>query len=381
MKRTALTLGILLALATTAGATIHNISIMDNFFSPASRTVTQGDTVRWTNNGSLLHTTTSNTGIWDSGNMSNGMTFQRQFNSVGTFPYQCTIHFGMNGTIIVNAPNVPPNLVLPGPQTVNVPNSFSFPVSATDGNAGDTVNITFQGVNPTPGTTTPAYTGNNPGTFTWTPGCGETGVYYAKFQANDGKGGNDNDSVQLTVQCLGTVVELFSQAFIPAIETVAVGEKVTWAHIDTFCISPCYHTTTSDSGFWDSDSMFQNDSFAYIFDSAGTFGYHCIPHQIDGMVGTIVVCAGIPGDANASGTLTLADVIAAVNFVFNKSGFPACPANGAICWLSGLSCRGNWNGDATVTLADVIRGVNHLFNKPGGPWDPVPVNECCFPAP
>lgn len=84
-----------------------------------------------------------------------------------------------------------------------------------------------------------------------------------------------------------------------------------------------------------------------------------------------------PGDANASGTYSLADIIAAVNYIFNKPGFPACGSNSAICWLSDLLCRGNWNGDSDVTLADVIRGVNYLFNKPGGPWNPVPVGACC----
>lgn len=94
-----------------------------------------------------------------------------------------------------------------------------------------------------------------------------------------------------------------------------------------------------------------------------------------------VLCSGLqmPGDANASGNYSLADIIAMVNYIFNKSGYPACGSNDALCWLSGLLCRGDWNGNGTVTLGDVIGGVNYLFSKPGGPWNPVNSGSCCKP--
>ena len=50
----------------------------------------------------------------------------------------------------------------------------------------------------------------------------------------------------------------------------------------------------------------------------------------------------LPGDANASGTYTLGDAIAIVNYIFSKPGFPACPSNSGICWLSELLCHGDW---------------------------------------
>jgi len=92
-------------------------------------------------------------------------------------------------------------------------------------------------------------------------------------------------------------------------------------------------------------------------------------------------CIGIPGDANASANLTLSDIISTVNYIFNRPGFPSCPSNSNLCWLSDLLCRGDWNGDANVTLSDVIRGVNYIFNKPGGPWAPLPSGACCLPVP
>jgi len=86
-------------------------------------------------------------------------------------------------------------------------------------------------------------------------------------------------------------------------------------------------------------------------------------------------CLSKPGDANASGTYTLSDVIAIVNYIFNKPGCSPQP----LCWISSLLCRGNWNGDALVTLSDVIRAVNYIFNKPGGPWNAQAVGVCCLP--
>jgi subtilisin family serine protease len=86
-----------------------------------------------------------------------------------------------------------------------------------------------------------------------------------------------------------------------------------------------------------------------------------------------------PGDANASNTYSLSDVIAIVNYIFSKPGFPSCPSNTSLCWLSDLLCRGDWDGSATAALSDVIRAVNHIFNKPNGPWNPLASGLCCIP--
>src|SRR5574341_152152 len=93
--------------------------------------------------------------------------------------------------------------------------------------------------------------------------------------------------------------------------------------------------------------------------------------------GWVCSCAAKPGDANANNALGVDDLIATVNYIFNKPGCLPLP----LCWLSGLLCRGDWNGDTMVNLVDVIRGANYLFNKPGGPWTPVLASPCCLPVP
>ncbi|HYF62027.1 MAG TPA: plastocyanin/azurin family copper-binding protein, partial [Herpetosiphonaceae bacterium] len=79
----------------------NGVSIVDFAFSPQNLTVTIGTSVTWTNNGATAHTTTSDTAGWDSGSLGAGQTFNHTFAAAGTFPYHCTIHSGMTGTITV----------------------------------------------------------------------------------------------------------------------------------------------------------------------------------------------------------------------------------------------------------------------------------------
>jgi hypothetical protein len=90
--------------------------------------------------------------------------------------------------------------------------------------------------------------------------------------------------------------------------------------------------------------------------------------------GFVSGCLAKPGDANASGTHTLGDAIAIVNYIFNKPGCTPIPS----CWLSSLLCRGDWDGSTTVSLSDVIRAVNFIFSKPGGPWNALASGVCCL---
>jgi plastocyanin len=81
---------------------VHRVRMVDgNDFRPQRITISRGDRVRWVNRDNVTHTTTSNSGIWDE-TLSPGERFTRRFRRAGTFGYQCTIHFGMTGTIVVS---------------------------------------------------------------------------------------------------------------------------------------------------------------------------------------------------------------------------------------------------------------------------------------
>ncbi len=78
-----------------------NVNIVKFSFDPQNPTVYIGDTVRWANIDGSGHTTTSNSNLWNSGTLSNGQNFTFTFTSAGTYPYHCSIHSGMTGSIIV----------------------------------------------------------------------------------------------------------------------------------------------------------------------------------------------------------------------------------------------------------------------------------------
>ena len=78
------------------------VLIVDFAFQPAEITVHVGETVEWENASTLVtHTTTSNTGIWDSGLIAPNQKFSFTFTSVGNYPYHCSVHLDMTGIIHV----------------------------------------------------------------------------------------------------------------------------------------------------------------------------------------------------------------------------------------------------------------------------------------
>ncbi len=113
----------------SALATTTNVNVGDNFFSPATVNIQPGDTVQWTWTGTRIHTSTSNSGLWDSGSAGKGNIFTFTFDTAGSYPYKCTIHFGQNGTVNVKvASNAPPTVSIVSPQAGSV---FAAPWTGT----------------------------------------------------------------------------------------------------------------------------------------------------------------------------------------------------------------------------------------------------------
>jgi plastocyanin len=75
-----------------------------NTFFPATVTIDRGTTVRWRNVDNINHNSVSTaTTAWNSGTIApNNTSPPQRFDNAGSFPYQCTFHAGMNGTINVN---------------------------------------------------------------------------------------------------------------------------------------------------------------------------------------------------------------------------------------------------------------------------------------
>lgn len=97
-------LGLVALWPNSAAATRWDVSIINFTFTPSKLHIATGDTIRWTNHDTVNHTSTSDTGVWNSGTIVPNASFSFAFTSNGTFPYHCAIHLFMKDTITVSSP-------------------------------------------------------------------------------------------------------------------------------------------------------------------------------------------------------------------------------------------------------------------------------------
>ncbi len=83
------------------GGNPNTVYMKNMMFSNPSLQVVTGTKVTWINDDNTNHTVTSDTGLFDSGTISPGGSFNYTFNSTGTFDYHCIFHTGMTGKVIV----------------------------------------------------------------------------------------------------------------------------------------------------------------------------------------------------------------------------------------------------------------------------------------
>ena len=77
------------------------VVMMNIAFNPGTLTVSKGTSVTWQNNDGVTHTSTSDNGVWDTGNIGGGSSKSVTFSNAGTFNYHCSLHAGMTGSIVV----------------------------------------------------------------------------------------------------------------------------------------------------------------------------------------------------------------------------------------------------------------------------------------
>jgi glucose/arabinose dehydrogenase/plastocyanin len=116
-----------LTIAGSARSATQDVSIINFAFQPPSVSINTGDSVRWTEMDGAFHTTTSDTSIWDSGSLPFQGQFTFTFTGAGDYPYHCTPHSFMHGSITVQASsNQPPAVSITSPT-----NGSSFTAPAT----------------------------------------------------------------------------------------------------------------------------------------------------------------------------------------------------------------------------------------------------------
>lgn len=100
-------------------------------------------------------------------------------------------------------------------------------------------------------------------------------------------GGDSTDTVPATVTDGGggggeATVTIDNFEFVSPELTVGIGTTVTWRNVQA-----AEHTVTGDDEEFDSANLPEGAEFSQIFDTAGTFTYHCEIHPT--MTGSVIV--------------------------------------------------------------------------------------------
>jgi plastocyanin len=227
------------ATAPAAAPAVRDVSIAQYAFNPPQLTIYAGDTVRWTNQDAAPHTATAG-GQFDSGRLARGASFQFTFARPGTYHYVCSLHEGMEGSVIV--------------------------LPAANRPAGAAAAPTVRAVAPSAPTAPPAAPTHPPA------------APDAPAPANPPAAASSAAPATVSVSIQGF-------ADIPAQITIRTGDTVRWTNQDSAA-----HTATTSGGQFNSGTLARGASYHFTFTQPGTYAYFCARHPE--MTGQIVVTAG-----------------------------------------------------------------------------------------
>jgi plastocyanin len=100
-------IGLLLALPAVTQAADSTVEMKGSTFQPGEVTVGVGESVTWTNMDPALHDAVADDGSWKTERLNPSQSASVTFEAPGSYPYRCTLHGPMRGTITVvdAAPN------------------------------------------------------------------------------------------------------------------------------------------------------------------------------------------------------------------------------------------------------------------------------------
>ncbi len=75
---------------------------VSNSYDPSPLKAKVGQKITWVNQNQVPHTVTSDQGLFGSGIIKSGQTFNYTFDKAGEYTYHCEIHPEMHGTVIVS---------------------------------------------------------------------------------------------------------------------------------------------------------------------------------------------------------------------------------------------------------------------------------------
>ena len=92
-----------------------------------------------------------------------------------------------------------------------------------------------------------------------------------------------------------TVAMTANLEFSPDPVTITEGDTIEWVNQSTVQHTSTSGTGCTGDGTWNSGILNQGETFEFVFSSAGSFPYFCIPHCSGGMTGTVTVNPQITG--------------------------------------------------------------------------------------
>ena len=309
--------------STPGPATPPTVHMAGRAFSPATVTISAGESVIFLNDDSRDHTATARDGSFDTGTLGAGQRATRTFGTPGTFAYFCVIHPDMVGTIAVGGaggatpPPPPPPTPTPRPTPVAPPPAggvavidYGYRPATLTVTAGATVTWVNQGA--APHTVTASDGSFDSGTF------GAGGRYTRTFTVPGTFGYACTLHPQMTGTLLvapkaggpiptpkptpkptprpvpppptSTTLDAADLYFRPETISVPAGTRLTWRNVG---VAP--HTVTSRDGSFDSGIFSGGASWSHTFATPGTFPYVCLVHTQ--MTGTLIVTIVAGSDA------------------------------------------------------------------------------------
>jgi plastocyanin len=94
----------LVAGAVALAAVTRLVAIKPAGFSPATRTISTGDSIRWRNDDTVNHQVVADNGHFASPVLRPNQTYTREFNTAGTYRYRDALEPTERGTIVVRGP-------------------------------------------------------------------------------------------------------------------------------------------------------------------------------------------------------------------------------------------------------------------------------------
>lgn len=120
----------LTTMAASARAITYEVEIEDFAYAPARLHINPGDAIEWRNRDFVLHSATSDAGIWDSGLLARDQRYTHVFNTEGVYPYHCSAHPSMVDTVTVGNPTGIEDQVPSMPELFELAQNYPNPFNA-----------------------------------------------------------------------------------------------------------------------------------------------------------------------------------------------------------------------------------------------------------